>query len=74
MPCTVHIPAPKNFNKMRSPCYFNPVKLTRMPLYDIITSLALVAQWIEHLSSEQGVGGSNPSERTSISNARYRPH
>ncbi len=25
---------------------------------------AAVAQWIEHLSSEQGVGGSNPSSRT----------
>lgn len=25
---------------------------------------ALVAQWIEHLITDQGVGGSNPSERT----------
>ena len=26
-------------------------------------SYALVAQWIEHLPPEQGVGGSNPLER-----------
>src|SRR5207245_1826139 len=26
--------------------------------------LAPVAQWIEHLASNQGVGGSNPSRRT----------
>ncbi len=31
--------------------------------------VALVAQWTEHLSSEQGVGGSNPSEGTRNSRA-----
>lgn len=25
---------------------------------------ALVAQWIEHLASDQGIAGSNPAERT----------
>ena len=27
-------------------------------------NFALVAQWIEHLASDQGVAGSNPAERT----------
>ncbi len=31
---------------------------------------ALVAQWIEHRSSEPRVGGSNPSERATKSNLR----
>lgn len=29
-----------------------------------LIKIASVAQWIEHLSSEQGVGGSSPSRRT----------
>ena len=35
---------------------------------------AAVAQWIEHLSSEQRVGGSNPSSRTTSNKARFPAH
>ncbi len=33
---------------------------------------ALVAQWIEHLTTDQKVGGSNPSERAG--NVQVRGH
>lgn len=37
------------------------------PKNGIVVSLyAPVAQWIEYLASNQGVGGSNPSGRASI--------
>ena len=42
----------------RSHCRYTPL---------ICSAQAFVAQWIEHLTSDQRVGGSSPSERTNVS-------
>ena len=43
----------------RSHCRYTPL---------ICSAQAFVAQWIEHLTSDQRVGGSSPSERTNVYN------
>ena len=48
------------------------LNLVKFGLYLDFSSYAPVAQWIEHWSSEPGVGGSNPSRRAKTTLVRIR--
>ncbi len=43
------------------------LKENRREKTSVLSRLAPVAQWIEHVGSNDGVGGSNPSRRTASS-------